>query len=66
MFTENLRHIDRDSISRGKAEADRINELIRRAGGIVQYMKGPPYPPAIKEKEEDRRVIPHGEREPLS
>ena len=32
--------IDRDSVRRAKTEVVRINELIKRVGGIVEYMKG--------------------------
>ena len=32
--------IDRFSVKRAKAEVERINTLIERAGGIVEYMKG--------------------------
>ena len=32
--------IDRYSVKRAKAEVERINELIKRAGGVIEYMKG--------------------------
>lgn len=38
--TDERYRISKASVKRATAEVERINELIKRAGGIVEYMKG--------------------------
>ena len=42
----------------GRREADRINDLITRAGGIVRYLEGPRYT-AKEGKEHDIQGLHH-------
>ena len=49
-----------DSIKRGNAECERLDSLIKKAGGIIPYMAGPRYHPIDHEGVKESKALWQG------